>query len=99
MWKICGPFLKFSSVEKYLCFQHGNQCVISQALQVELYFTLRFKTACYEEKMEKIRNQKFSVILEKPKADFLLEAILFLQTKGFQAHTPSHLCQCKRVHV
>jgi len=31
----------------------------------------------------KDRNQKFSAILEKPKVNFLVEAILFLWKRGF----------------
>jgi len=34
-------------------------------------------------RVQKIKNQKFSVIFEKSKVNFLLEVILFLWTKGF----------------
>jgi len=36
--------------------------------------------------VKKIRNQTFSAILKNPKVNFLLEAIVFLETKGFQTH-------------
>jgi len=38
----------------------------------------------------KIRNQKFSAMLKKANANFLLEVILFFWTKGL-LNTSSHL--------
>jgi len=36
--------------------------------------------------VKKIRNQKLSAIFKKAEVNVLLEATLFLQTKGFQTH-------------
>ena len=47
--------------------------------------------------MQKIRNQKFSASLNKTRVNLLLEAILFLRTKGFQTHL-GNCVKCKNVH-
>ena len=70
----------FHQWKQILFFQHGNQYyfLLSFGGWIVLYFVIHH---CFLW-VQKIKDQKFSAIL--------LEAILFLRTKGFQTHL--HIC-------
>ena len=96
----CGLFLRFSSVENFLCFQHGNQTyfLLSSGGYIMLYFVIHHCSLW----VQKIRIQKFSAILKKSKVIFVLEVILFVTTKGFWPHlyicVYANVCTLQRTH-
>jgi len=59
----CGLFLMYSSVEKKLFFQHGNQSyfLLGFAEKIVLQFAIHPCLLC----VQKIRNQRFSSVLQK----------------------------------